>query len=458
MAEIEVDADRARVVSPALLVVCLGYFMVILDSTIVNVALPALARELGTGVSGLQWVVDSYLVVLAAGLLSGGALADRFGARRIFHLGLWLFVAASLGCGLASQVSVLVAARVVQAAGAALTVPASLALLRAMYARPGARARAVGVWGSVAGLAAASGPVLGGVLVEAASWRWVFFVNIPIGLAAIALSRHRVPAPEPRERGLDPAGQLTGVLALTALALALIEGGHRGFDALVIGGAVVFVVAAAAFVMVERAAANPMLPLTLFRSPTFTGGSAVGLLINLGFYGQLFVLNLYFQQVRDYSALQAGLALLPQMGVVVLGSTLSGRFTGARGSPRRTVLTGLPIAAVGMFGLASAASGVPYLLLVPPLMASGFGMSFTMPAATTAVTDSAPAERAGLASGVINAARQTGSVIGVALIGALVGSGAPDAWGVRAAFAAAGGSFVAAAVVTLVTIDRPGRA
>jgi len=317
------------VLSVALVAVCLGYFMVILDTTIVNVALPALREDLGATVSGLQWVVDGYLLMFAALLLSGGVLADRIGARQVFQLGLGLFVLASVGCGLAPTTVVLVIARLVQGVGAALAVPASLALLRAAYPETAARARAIGMWGGIAGVAAAAGPILGGVLVTTASWRLVFFVNIPIGLLALVLIARRVPAPDPRPRGLDPAAQVTGVLALAALTLALIEGGH------VIAGA-----------------------------------------------------------------------------------------------------------------------HTPYPLLIAPLVAAGFGMSFTMPAATTAVMEGAPAERAGLASGAINASRQVGGVIGVALLGAVVSGSATFIPGLHIAVIIAGAAFLSGAVLTFVTVRR----
>ena len=440
--------------SVALVAVCLGYFMVILDTTIVNVALPALREDLGTSVSGLQWVVDGYLLMFAALLLSGGVLADRIGARQVFQLGLGLFVLASVGCGLAPTTVVLVIARLVQGVGAALAVPASLALLRAAYPETAARARAIGMWGGIAGVAAAAGPILGGVLVTTASWRLVFFVNIPIGLLAMVLTARRVPSPDPRPRGLDPAAQVTGVLALAALTLALIEGGHVGLSPLVIAAAVVSVAAVAGFVAIERWVPAPMLPLSLFGNATFSGGNAVGLLINLGFYGELFVINLYFQQVLGYSALLAGLALLPQMGMAAVGSLLSGRFTARAGSPRPTMLVGLLIGSAGLFGLTIAGAHMPYPLLILPLVAAGFGMSFTMPAATTAVIEGAPAERAGLASGAINASRQVGGVIGVALLGAVVSGSATFIPGLRIAVIVAGAAFLSSAVLTFVTVRR----
>ena len=439
----------------ALVAVCLGYFMVILDTTIVNVALPALRADFGSTVGGLQWVVDGYLLMLAALLLSGGALADRLGARRVFQIGLATFVVASLGCGLAPNLGVLVATRVVQGVGAALSVPASLALLRAAYPDPRARARAIGVWGGVAGVAAAGGPILGGVLVAAFDWRWVFFVNVPIGLAAMVLTARYVPAPGPRPRPLDPAAQAAGVVALAALTFALIEAGQSGFTAPVIGAFVVFVAGLVTFLVVERSVADPMLPLDLFGNATFSGANAVGLLINLGFYGELFVINLYFQQVRHDSALLAGLALLPQMGVVAAASALSGRVTSRVGTPRITMLVGLIVGAAGLLGLVSAGTHTAYLLLVAPLVAAGFGMAFTMPAATTAVIEGSPAERAGVASGAINAARQIGSVIGVALLGALVGGGGSHVAGMRVALVLAAAAFLAAAVITAVAVRPP---
>lgn len=443
---------QQRVWSPALVAVCLGYFLVILDTTIVTVALPALRADLDVGMSGLQWVVDGYLLAFAALLLSGGALADRFGALRVFQIGVGVFVAASLACGFAPTLPALVAGRLVQGAGAAAAVPASLALLRAAYPGRAARARAVGIWGGIAGLAAVAGPVLGGVLVTAVSWRLVFLVNVPIGLAGVVLAGRWAPDPSPRPGGLDPAGQLSGVLALAALTWLLVEGGGLAATAVAAG---VFAAAAAGFLLIERRAAAPMLPLPLFRRAGFSAATAVGLLINLGFYGELFVLSLYFQQVLGYSPLLAGVAMLPQLGVATVASTLSGRFTARMGGPRPTMLLGLCAGAGGLAGLALAGSGTPYWLLAVSMFGVGFGMAFTMPAMTTAVVDAVPAERAGLASGTVNAARQVGSVLGVALLGALAGSGTTVLPGRWIALLAAAAAFVAGAVLTGVAVGNP---
>jgi DHA2 family methylenomycin A resistance protein-like MFS transporter len=435
--------------------VCLGYFLVILDATAVTVALPVIQGDLGTSVGDLQWVVDGYTLIFAALLLPGGAIGDRLGARRVFLAGLALFAAASLACGLAPGIQFLVAARLAQGLGAALLVPTSLALLRAAYEDAAARARAFGVWGGIAGLAAAGGPVLGGLLSGTVSWRWVFLVNVPVCALGFLLTLRHVPATEPRPgRGLDPAAQVVAVVALGAVTYALIEVGHGGFaNRWVPAGLAMFAAGAAAFILLERRAREPMLPLGLFSSAHFSAGNAVGLLINFGFYGQLFVMSLYFQQVRGYSPLVAGLAFLPEAGLVSVGSALSGRVTGRSGGPRTAMLTGLVIGGAGLLGLAFAGRGTAYGLLAVPFVATGFGMSFTMPAATTAVVEAAPADRAGIASGVVNASRQVGSVIGVALLGTLV-AGASFVGGLRIAMIVAAAAFLAGAAITWASFRR----
>ena len=437
-----------------LLAVSLGYFMVILDATVVNVALPSLGHDLGSSLSGLQWVVDGYTLVFAALLLSAGSLGDLLGGRRVFEGGLWLFTAASAACAAAPSVTVLVIARLLQGLGAAMLVPSSLALLRAAYPDPSERARAVGTWGGVAGVAAASGPVVGGVLVAAVSWRAVFLINVPVGLLGLLLStRHLPPRGERVNAGLDPAGQAAGILALTLLTFGLIEGGDAGWSSpLAVAPLVLFPLALAAFLLLESRAQSPMLPLGLFRSRTFSGSSFVGLAINLGFYGQLFVISLYFQHVRGYTALQTGLALLPMGFFVALSSWLSGKVTGRIG-PRAPMLGGLSLAGAGFLGLIVAGSHTSYVELVPALVAIGAGMAFTMPAATAAIIEAAPAERAGIASGVLNASRQAGGAIGVALLGTLVESGS-FVPGLHLAMAVAGGVFLSAAAVAALTVER----
>jgi DHA2 family methylenomycin A resistance protein-like MFS transporter len=284
----------------------------------------------------------------------------------------------------------------------------------------------------------------------------VFLVNVPVGAAALALALRAVPraAATGTRRGLDPAAQVLGLAGLAALTLALIKAGSLGWThPLVLAGFAVAALAAVGFVLVERGSADAMLPLDLFRSPTFSAASVAGMAINLGFYGQLFVVNLYLQQVRGLSPLVAGLALLPELGVVSAASVLSGRVSG-RAGVRPTMLVGLAVGAAGLAGLVLAGADTPYPVLVAPLVATGFGMAFTMPAVTTAVVEAAPGERAGIASGVINASRQVGGVVGVALLGTLVARPGAFLAGMHAGVLVAATAFLSAWMVALLAVQR----
>jgi DHA2 family methylenomycin A resistance protein-like MFS transporter len=348
----------------------------------------------------------------------------------------------------------LVIARLAQGAGAALLVPSSLALLRASYPGARARARAVGLWGAIAGVAAASGPVVGGVLVSTISWRAVFLVNLPVGAIALLLARRRLPAgADPTGAGIDPLGQLAGIAALVALTFGLIEAGHVGWGSPgALGPLTLSVPLLVSFIVIERRALQPMLPLRLFRSPTFSGASLVGVAINLGFYGQLFAMSLYFQHVLRLSALETGLALLPEGIFVALCAAISGHLTG-RAGPRAPMIAGLLIGSAGLAGLVGAEPHSSYALLLPALVGAGAGIALTMPAATAAVISAAPVDRAGIASGVLNAGRQAGSAVGVALLGTLVGSGASVA-GLHAAMVVASCVFLLGACVAAATVGR----
>ncbi len=441
-----------------LVALCLGYFMVILDATIVTVALPPMGADLATGggLTGAQWVADGYTVVFAGLLLPAGAIGDRLGSKPVFQTGLGLFVATSVGCGLAPSLGFLVVMRLLQGLSAALVVPTSLALIHSSCARQEDRARAIGLWGAIGGIAAASGPVLGGLLVAAFGWRSVFYVNLPFGLLGMVLTARCVRAPQPRRvKGLDLPAQFLGVLALGAVTLAVIEGGHRGWSApAVLAAFALFAVCGAAFLLVERRTTNPMLPLSLFRHPAFSGATAVGLLLNTGFYGQLFVVTFYFQQYRHYAVLWAGLAMLPQTAMAGLASALGGRLT-ARTGPRPPMVLGLLTGAAGFLALLVAGRSTPYWALVPPLVAIGFGTAFTMPAAVAAVVESAPPSGQGIASGVLNAGRQVGSAIGVALLGSLIGGTAHFEKGMRAGSVISAGCFLTAALIASFSTRRP---
>ncbi|HET8521698.1 MAG TPA: MFS transporter, partial [Thermomicrobiales bacterium] len=315
---IAVDRTSAR---PALtlLAICLGYFMTILDASAVVVALPSIEHTFSTTVTGLQWVVDGYLVIFAGFLLTGGALGDRLGSRRVFLVGLTLFTAASAMCGAAPSLTVLQATRVIQGFGAALMVPTSLALLRHSYAEPVQRARMLGIWSGIAGTAAAAGPVIGALLITSLSWRSIFFLNVPVGIFAFFLVRRFVtPPPVDTQRRLDLPAQVLAVAALVLLTTSFIEGGERGLSTPILAAGVLALVVAAIFVAVEHRQARPMLPLGLFSSGAFSGGVAVGLLINFAIFGEVFLMSLFFQQTRGYSVLMTGLAFLPQTVAIAL--------------------------------------------------------------------------------------------------------------------------------------------
>lgn len=425
---------------------CLGFFMIPLDATVVATALPAIGRDLDASASGLQWVLDGYTLVFACLLLSAGSLGDRLGARRVYLCGLGLFVLASAICGLATSLWVLNAARLVQGLAAALVLPTSLALINASYQDRAARARAIGVWGGMGGIAAGLGPVLGGVLTGWIGWPVIFFLNVPVGVAAIVLTLRHVVAPRPQEWvGLDFSGQVLSILAVGGLAFGLIEGALWAYAVAVLGGI--------GFVVVESRRRHPMLPLSLFRSREFTGSVLVGAAINTGFYGELFLLSLYFQHIRAFTPLVAGLALLPQPGIASLASALAGRHT-ARFGPRPVMLIGLLAGALGLFAMVFAGTATPYWLLILPLLAIGFGTAYTMPAATAATIEAAPAGMAGTASGALNSSRQVGSTLGVAIFGALVTGTGDFMTGYHLSVLLGGVVFAAGALIAWRTVPR----
>jgi DHA2 family methylenomycin A resistance protein-like MFS transporter len=428
---------------------CLGFFMIPLDATVVTTALPAIGRDLGASASGLQWVLDGYTLVFACLLLSAGSLGDRLGARRVFLCGLGLFTLASTVCGLATTLGLLNAARVVQGLAAALVLPTSLALINASYPDRAARARAIGVWGGMGGIAAGLGPVLGGVLTGWIGWPVIFFLNVPVGVAAIVSTLRHVVAPSPRERvGLDLPGQVLSILAVGGLAFGLIEGVVWAYVVAALGGV--------GFVLVEHRRRHPMLPLSLFRSKEFTGSVLVGAAINTGFYGELFLLSLYFQHIRLLTPALAGLALLPQPGIASVASAFGGRHT-ARFGPRPVMLVGLIVGALGLAAMVLCGNATPYWLLVIPLLAIGFGTAYTMPAATAATIEAAPSDKAGTASGTLNSSRQVGSTLGVAIFGALVAGAGDFTTGYHISVLVGGLVFALGAVIAWWTIPSSPR-
>jgi MFS transporter, DHA2 family, methylenomycin A resistance protein len=400
----------------------LGYAVVQLDVTIVNTALSSIGASLGGGVFELQWVVSAYTIAFAALILTAGALGDRIGAKRVFIAGFAIFTAASLGCALSPNALSLIAARAVQGLGAAILVPNSLALLSHAYPDEKARGRAVGVWAAGASLALTAGPLVGGGLIGSVGWRSIFFVNLPIGLVGLWLSwRYAGETTRAPQREVDLPGQLAAIAALGALAGAIIEGGASGWTSpLVLAGFAVSAVLAMLFVLQERRAAQPMLPLTLFRHRLFALTSLIGLLVNVAFYGLIFVLSLYFQRVNGWSAFATGLAFLPMMGVVLPVNLAAPRIAERIGAPL-TIALGAAVAAGGCLALLTIAPGTSYSAIGLQLVAMGGGLGLLVPPLTSTLLGSVEKSRSGIAAGVLNATRQTGSVLGVALFGSLVG-------------------------------------
>jgi DHA2 family methylenomycin A resistance protein-like MFS transporter len=405
-----------------LVVMCAGMFLILLDVTIVNVALPSIGTGLGAGVSDLQWVVDAYGVAIAALLIAGGAVGDRRGHRGVVVAGLAVFGCASLACGLAPGVAVLVAARVVQGVGAALLLPGTLAIITRAFPEPRERARAVGVWAASASLALPGGPLVGGALTSWLGWRAVFVVNAPVVAVAIAATLRWVARDRPAVAArVDVRGAVLAAVTLGSVVFAVITAGRTdGLSVVVLVAAGVAVVALAGFVVVERRVADPMLPFGLLRVRAFVGANLVAASMNTVGQGVPFVLTLYLQRVLHYSPVLAGLAALPMFAPLVLLSPVSGRLT-ARFGARVPMAAGLLLGAAGMATLLGLPPGAAYGDLVLALLGLGVGMGLLTAAVVTAAMSSVPSGKSGLASGVNNTARQAAGAIGVAVFGAVAG-------------------------------------
>src|SRR4051812_20201809 len=364
----------------SLVVALLGFFVITLDALVVSVALPSIGRHLGGGITGLQWVIDGYTLMFAALLLSAGALSDRIGARRSFGVGLALFVAASAACGLAPGLGVLVAARLAQGAGAAVMMPASLALLREGYHDDAERARAIAIWSLGGAVASAAGPVVGGFL-TLLSWRAIFFINLPIGLVALSLLAG-VPRSPRRSVPFDWVGQVTAVVGMGALTYGLIEGAAEGFAApRVLTALTVAVVAIVAFVVAQVRGAHPMVPLELFRSRPVAVSVASGFTFTVAFYGLVFLLSLYLQQQRGLSPLATGLAFVPMTGLTAVVTLLTPRIA-ARFGPWVPMALGQVLMPVGLLSLSVATVGAPIWLLAALTIPVGLGASLAVPTLT----------------------------------------------------------------------------
>jgi EmrB/QacA subfamily drug resistance transporter len=420
---------RARLFSPelrkwwTLLAVAFGLFMIMLDNTVVNVSLPSIQSDLHIGISELEWVVNAYALTFGVLLLTGGKLADLLGRRRIFVIGLVIFTASSFFCGIANSATTLIAARTIQGIGAALMNPATLSIITATFP-PRQRGTAIGIWAGVSAMALAIGPLIGGFLTEHASWSWVFFINVPIGIigiftAFVFIDESRDTSHDQR---LDPLGLLSSGIALFALTYALIEANTYGWGSGRILG--LFAIAAVffvAFVLLERHQRIPMLDLSLFKNATFAASNAVMLLVGLAMFGVFFFISLFVQGVLHYSPTQAGATFLPMTVLIILIAPQAGRLSDRFG-PRWLITVGQALLAVSLLLFSRLDAQSDFYDLLPALVIGGFGMALSMAPLTSAAMGSIPTDKAGVGSAVINSMRQVGGSVGLALMGAIIAS------------------------------------
>ncbi|MYT33072.1 MULTISPECIES: MFS transporter [unclassified Streptomyces] len=428
-----------------------GFFLVVLDATIVSLALPTLGRDLHAALSGLQWIVSSYTVALAALLLVAGAATDRFGARRLFLIGLVVFALASLGCAVAQDLSQIISSRVAQAIGAAGMLPASLALVGELFPDAAQRGRALGIWGGISGAALGVGPLLGGMFVQTVGWRYVFAINVPVCAVAALVTWWKVPPGKVVFRRLDVPGALATAVFCGALTYAVIDG-HRGLTSVPVLTAVLLAVAGlVAVVAVERMAAAPMLTGELLRRPAVTFGSLAGMSYNFGLYGLIFVLSLYLQGTEHLDPIAIGLSLLLLAAAGMAVSLYNGAILRRLG-PRLCTTTGMVCAGLGVLCML-AHPGHPGLawIFLPGLVVGVGGGLFTAPL-TSAVLGTAPPGQRGLASALLNASRQFGGALGAAVLGTVLGA-SPRATDFHHALFVTGGAYFLGALMC-VTLPR----
>ncbi len=432
---------------------CLGQFMVLLDNTIVGAALPDMQHRLHLELTGLQWIVDAYVLLVAMLLLSGGIFADRFGRKRVYLTGVAVFTVASVVCSLAPSLGWLIAGRVLQGIGGAALSPASLALLAAAYPVPQERVKAIGLWAGLSCVGLAAGPVAGGVLTDAFGWPAIFLVNLPIGAVLLLLGlRHLDETRNPDAPALDVPGTALSVLGVGALAYGLIEGGTRGWSSPpIIGSFTTAVLLLAAFVAVEARRRAPMLPLRLFRERLFTVSNTAMVVVGFALMGSTFFFSQFFVYVQGSSILRAGLQTLPATLAMVIVSPYAGRLA-ARHGFRVVVTAGLALAGLGLLALGTVHADTAYGNVWWRLAVVGIGFALTMSPLTGAAIQAVSPQEGGLASGISSTTRQIGAVLGVAVLGAVVrarqSGGASFGAGLDSAFLTAGAITLATAVFT----------
>ena len=406
-------------------VTSLGFVVSQLDVSIVNIALPQIAKSFSTGISSLQWIVDAYTIAFAALMLSAGGMSDLLGSKRIFQIGMIVFCIASMGCGISWNPVSLIAFRVLQGFGSAIMIPSSLSILNQNYAHDNTqRARAVGFWTAAGGVSIAAGPLLGGLLIHISTWRMIFFVNVPLCLLGIILSTKLKGSPRQHGRGFDIPGQLIWMLALVALIGGIIELHDYGIKHPLIYGSLIFsMIMLLVFIQVEKRAKHPILPLSLFKSSNFNVLVLMGTVLNNVYYGTVFILSLYLQNVLHYPVIDAGLAFLPLTAGFIISNLLSGKLIGKYGI-RVPILTGLIVVTAGFTGLLIAGANTPYWELFIPFISIPLGIGLAVPAMTTGVLASVDKKLSGTASAVLNTSRQASGAMGVAIFGAMANGGA----------------------------------
>jgi EmrB/QacA subfamily drug resistance transporter len=418
---------RASILSPetrkwwTLGAVAFGLFMIMLDNTIVNVALPSIQRDLGIGISELEWVFNGYALTFGVLMLTGGKLADLMGRRRIFIVGLVVFTVASLFCGLATSAGWLIGARVLQGVGSALMNPATLSIITATFP-PRQRGMAIGIWAGVAAMALAIGPLAGGLITQHLNWNWIFFINVPVGVLAIIVTR--IVVDESRDTSadqrLDLPGLLSSGIALFALTYGLIEANSSGWtSARILSLFAVAAVGFVVFVLLELHQRAPMLDLSLFKNATFAGANSVMLLVGLAMFGVFFYNSLFIQNILGYSAVQTGASFLPMTVLIILVAPLAGKYSDRVGS-RWLMGFGMVLLSVSLFIFSRLDASSTFWNILPGLLVGGVGMGLVMTPTTAAAMGSVPVDKAGVGSAVLNSGRQVGGALGIAVMGAIV--------------------------------------
>ena len=416
------DIRYSRARWGVLAILCLGVFMLLLDGTIVNIAIPSILTAFQTGFSEVEWVMNAYLLVFAVLLITTGRLGDLYGRKLVFVIGLCLFTLASLACGLAPGVGWLIGFRAVQGLGGAMMMPNTLSIIANVFP-PGERGKAMGFWGGVSGISLALGPSLGGLLTEAASWRWIFFINVPLGVVLLGFALRYIPeSTDPRSvKQIDYPGVAVLTASLFALTFALIEGQKYGWTSgLILGLFAGAVVGFLVFVWVQRRQVQPLMDLVLFKNRTFSVTNLVALLLSFGMMGVFFLLPVFLQAILGYSAVKAGLVMTPLAAIVIVASPTAGALSDRLGA-KWLMFVGMLITALGFYltrRVMVTHGSWPSLVL--PFIISGFGIGMVMPPSTSAVMGAVRAERAGQASGVLSSVRQIGSVLGIAVMGAVL--------------------------------------